>query len=345
MIQRLRFGPVFILATAVLFSFILLSAQPGQDEAGARKALKDSIHKAFEARQISAAQGLIVEYRTKFPPSLDDPEYLFWETYDLAAFYSNAGQPEKAVEAWLSEHNKLPAFDVRYKTFATIEYAVPSYYELHRTDECRSYFEEYRAKMMDKIASLSAVDNPSDAVKESLKLHQRHADKAALCLKRLELYDKPAPALDFETVVNAKPFGLGDLRGKVVILDFWATWCGYCKLGYPMIRELRDEFKDRPFAAVGITSFQGTFADEKLNLKETNISKARELELTRKFAAAYGMDWPLAFLKTTVYDPGYTVNSLPFLIIIDKAGTVRQIISGHGHSGQVHLWVERLLAK
>jgi thiol-disulfide isomerase/thioredoxin len=316
-----------------------------QDAVRTKKALKDSINEALQANKIGPAQGLIKEYRAKFPPALDDREYLFWATYYLAAFYSNAGKPEKALEAWLDEHNKLPPFDVRYKTFATIEYAVPSYYELRRTNECRRYFEEYHAKMLEKIAALGAVVNPSAEVRESLNLHQRHADKAALCLKRLDLYDQPAPALDFETVVNADPFKLRDLRGRVVILDFWATWCGYCKLVYPMIRELREKFKDKPFAAVGITSFQGAFADDRLDLEEKKISKARELELTRKFATAYGLDWPLGFLRTTVYDQAYTVNSLPFLVLIDKAGRVRQIISGHGHTGQVCLWVERLLAE
>jgi thiol-disulfide isomerase/thioredoxin len=183
----------------------------------------------------------------------------------VASFYSNEGKPEQALRAWLSEHDALPPFDVRYKTFATIEYALPSYH------------------------------------------------------------------------------GWAGLPN--IILDFWATWCGYCKLGYPEIRELRAAFKPAEFEAVGVTSFQGRFADERVRISGSDLSKEREIELTRKFAAAYEMDWPLVFLKSSVYDAAYTVNGLPLLVIIDKAGRVRQILSGHGHAGQVRRWIDRLLAE
>jgi thiol-disulfide isomerase/thioredoxin len=329
----------------ILGSGLVLAGPAQTTDLEARKDLKALINKAVAAGRIADAVKMINDYRARFQPSANDPEHLFWETYAIASFYSNEGRPQQALRAWLSEHDVLPAFDVRFKTFATIEYAVPSYVELDRTSECRRYFEEYRAVMLKKIAALSKIAEPSDEEKAALNLHRRHADKADLCLKRLDLLGQPAPPLMFEQVINAKPFSLKDLKGKVVLVDFWATWCGYCKLGYPEIRDLRAAFKGQDFEAIGVTSFQGNFADEKVAIKESGISKEREVELTRKFAAAYGMDWPVGLLGSSVYDPAYTVNGLPFTVVIDKAGKVRQILSGHGHSGQVRRMVYRLLAE
>ncbi len=49
---------------------------------------------------------------------------------------------------------------------------------------------------------------------------------------------------------------LKGLRGKVVILDFWATWCGPCKQGMPAIQKLHEEYKNRPVAVYGINTFE-----------------------------------------------------------------------------------------
>jgi peroxiredoxin len=51
---------------------------------------------------------------------------------------------------------------------------------------------------------------------------------------------------------------LSDYRGKVVLLDFWATWCGPCKVAMPSIQKLHEQFKDRDVAVIGISTWERT---------------------------------------------------------------------------------------
>ena len=62
------------------------------------------------------------------------------------------------------------------------------------------------------------------------------------------------PALAFEaTTLDGKPFKLSDLRGKVVLLDFWATWCAPCVAELPNVTKAHEQYSDDGLVAVGIS--------------------------------------------------------------------------------------------
>jgi len=62
-------------------------------------------------------------------------------------------------------------------------------------------------------------------------------------------------APDFELKdVNGKPVRLSDFKGKVVLLNFWATWCGPCKIEIPWFIEFEKQFKDKGFAVIGVAT-------------------------------------------------------------------------------------------
>ena len=62
---------------------------------------------------------------------------------------------------------------------------------------------------------------------------------------------KPAPEIEGKDV-DGKPIRLADLKGKVVLVEFWATWCPPCVASFPTLRHLTRDYKDRGFAILGV---------------------------------------------------------------------------------------------
>ena len=118
----------------------------------------------------------------------------------------------------------------------------------------------------------------------------------------------PAPAFSLPEASGA-PVALDKLRGKVVYVDFWASWCGPCKRSFPWMGEMQKKFGDQGFTVVAI-----------------NVDKKRED--AAKFLAAT----PGAF--TIVYDPAgsaasaYDVKGMPTSYLVDRSGRIVAVDSG-----------------
>jgi cytochrome c biogenesis protein CcmG/thiol:disulfide interchange protein DsbE len=111
---------------------------------------------------------------------------------------------------------------------------------------------------------------------------------------------------------------LSDLRGKVVLLNFWATWCPPCKAEMPDLEALYREYgATHDFVVVGV------------NLQE-------ERETVEKFARAIGLSFPV-LLDTDgkVSEQSYAVRSLPMSMIIDREGYIREAWTGQLSSAEM----------
>jgi len=118
----------------------------------------------------------------------------------------------------------------------------------------------------------------------------------------------PAPDLTLRDL-DGREVRLSDLRGKVVLLDFWATWCGYCREALPMIELLHRGLKDKGLAVFGVDS--------------------EAPELAREYLAKYG--YTMASLVDTRNEAvsRYRVESWPTTILIDREGRIAYYQSGH----------------
>jgi peroxiredoxin len=127
------------------------------------------------------------------------------------------------------------------------------------------------------------------------------------------------PAPDFDArALDGKTVRLSDLKGKVVMLDFMASWCGVCVSTLPDIRELYDQF-DRSKVEIISVSLDGG---------ETTDSTLRDL---KGLLANHPVDWPVIFDDTgwdNAIARSYGVNRLPAHIIIDRQGIIRLMAEG-----------------
>jgi len=120
------------------------------------------------------------------------------------------------------------------------------------------------------------------------------------------------------------PVKLADLKGKVLVLDFWATWCGPCRAQYPLYEEVKKRFKDRPDVM-----FLAISADEDPSLVKPFLEE---------------MKWN----KNVYYDDGLArlmaVGNIPSTIVFDKQGQLASRMNGYLPDRFVDMLTERILA-
>jgi peroxiredoxin len=133
-------------------------------------------------------------------------------------------------------------------------------------------------------------------------------------------------AHDFEFTLDGKPTHLSDLRGKVVVLNFWATWCPPCVDETPSLNSLQTQIAAQGGVVLGISLDEDASAYEQF-LKDNHVDFPTYRDPTKKIALDYG---------TRMYPETY---------LIDRQGKIaRKIIGGQAwDEGDMLLYVQSLL--
>ena len=138
-----------------------------------------------------------------------------------------------------------------------------------------------------------------------------------------KLIGSPMPPMTVVWSSDESVTSLSDHLGKVVVLDFWATWCGPCIMSFPNVEKLRQRYEGYDVVIVGVTSVQGTHYPKRGGSVNVQGNPSREFELMGEFMQEHAMSWDVVFTEQSVFNPAFGVQGIPHVAIIDPEGKVR----------------------
>jgi thiol-disulfide isomerase/thioredoxin len=130
-------------------------------------------------------------------------------------------------------------------------------------------------------------------------------------LRQTDAIGKPFE-LSFTDAISGKEISMKDLKGKVVVIDFWATWCGPCVGEMPHMKELYAQYHPKGVEFIGVSLDQP---------KEEG-----GLDALKKFVAENDIKWPQYFQGKgweSEFSKGWGINSIPTMFLVDKQGNLK----------------------
>ncbi len=145
----------------------------------------------------------------------------------------------------------------------------------------------------------------------------------------LSLLDKKAPGLVAEKWYNGSFAGMEKLKGKVVVLDFWATWCKPCIKMFPTLRSWQEKFGKDGLVILGLTKIDNT----------------QNLVTVENFIRKEKFPYPIGVAEEAFNNLSYGVGGIPHMVLIDKEGIVRRFEVGAGDGKDFENEINKYIAK
>ena len=184
-------------------------------------------------------------------------------------------------------------------------------YRTRRAEEARAR-QQQTTITIDRPGAMAGVESASEAFGSAPDLRGKKAAVFTL------------------TTLDGKRVSLNDLKGKPVLLNFWATWCGPCKVEMPWFQEFQNKYAAQGLTVVGV--------NEDDDLKQQEIR-----DQVTATAKKLGVTYPILLSDHKVGDAYGGLDQLPATFFIDKAGVIRGEAIGLASKDEAEANVQKIL--
>jgi thiol-disulfide isomerase/thioredoxin len=253
--------------------------------------------------------------------SAKDAEQAREALVDLAEEEGDSALTVQHADEFLKAHPPTEAdsrFGVRLQRAAALA-------DVGRVDEASKVYDEMAAEVkeenlrsyvnlsFERARMLADVGRVADAKTMLNKLKEDHAQVAehvdGLLIQLEEIGTDPAAFPEGVQDLDGKAVSLADYKGKIVLIDFWATWCGPCRAEIPHVVQAYERYKDKGFEVLGVT-----------------LDGPKDASKVRLFAAENRMPWRQQHesrpdTRNTVAE-AYEVEGIPHTVLVGRDGKV-----------------------
>jgi thiol-disulfide isomerase/thioredoxin len=245
---------------------------------------------------------------------VDRPQASVTAHLGKATELERSGKQDEAraeLERALAEARAKP-YEIEFRTRIQLAMMLAdSYLDAGDLNRARSLMAEESA-FAERIAQIMRATGTPHQIRAANSGFIQLRDRAA----QLTLIEREAPAVSVAEWINGSPAVLADLRGRVVLLEFWATWCQPCREMFPRLKSLHEKFAGRGLEIIALTRFY-------MSHPGAADSRAQELELIRRAVAEHDLEFRVGVMEDERAQEIYGATGLPTLFIIDRQGRAR----------------------
>lgn len=237
-----------------------------------------------------------------------------------------------ALEEAMSEARKTP-YEIEFQTRVDLALTLGDLY-VSRDDiaKARRMLNE-EAEFAEGIFQIMQATGTQEQKRAAAGGRVQIRDRA----RQVTLLGQPAPEIAINDWIKGEPTTLAELRGRVVLLEFWATWCKPCQQMFPKLKLLDEQYRDRGLDVIALTRHY--FAG-----RDMASSQAEELELMRSVVHQHELQFRVGVAEDERVQDSYGATGMPTLALIDRKGLVQYAHFGGGEDARFDACLRQCLA-